>query len=209
MDQDSADEVILVHGVWMFGMELRLLGKRLREQGFRVSYFHYMSIFGSPEEAATRLAERLNRSDSRVHIVAHSLGGVISLKALALREHALSGRMVFIGTPAQGAGAARRLQKLNVGWLLGKSLDVLVEPALLPGLLPETATIAGDRRFGIGQVFGGMETPHDGTVAVAETRLPGASDHCVVHGNHFGMLFMKEVAQRVAEFLRNGRFTLC
>ena len=83
---------------------------------------------------------------------------------------------------------------------------MLVDPGPLPENLPQTMVIAGDVPLGMGRLFGGMETPHDGTVAVAETVVRGAADHCVIHGNHFGMLFMKEVSRLIAEFLREGRF---
>jgi hypothetical protein len=43
-------------------------------------------------------------------------------------------------------------------------------------------------------------------VAVAETRLPGLADHCVVESSHTSLLFSPEVARRVACFLREGQF---
>jgi hypothetical protein len=43
-------------------------------------------------------------------------------------------------------------------------------------------------------------------VTVAETRLPGLTDHCVVESNHTSLLFSVDVARLSAEFLNHGRF---
>jgi hypothetical protein len=59
---------------------------------------------------------------------------------------------------------------------------------------------------GVGAVLAHLVGEHDGTVAVAETRLPGLADHCVVESSHTSLLFSPEVARRVACFLREGQF---
>ena len=43
-------------------------------------------------------------------------------------------------------------------------------------------------------------------MAVAETRLPGITDHCVVAASHSGLLFSSEAAAQTVAFLRHGRF---
>jgi hypothetical protein len=43
-------------------------------------------------------------------------------------------------------------------------------------------------------------------MAVAETRLPGIADHCVIETNHTGLLFSPEAARQVMQFLHGGRF---
>lgn len=47
---------------------------------------------------------------------------------------------------------------------------------------------------------------HDGTVYVAETRLPNAADHIILPVTHTGMLHDKTVARQTAYFLRHGCF---
>ncbi|RBH04597.1 alpha/beta hydrolase, partial [Xanthomonas oryzae pv. oryzae] len=46
----------------------------------------------------------------------------------------------------------------------------------------------------------------DGTVALAETRLPGLRDHCVMRASHSGLLRSPEAAAQALAFLRCGRF---
>ena len=67
-------------------------------------------------------------------------------------------------------------------------------------------TIAGDVPVGFGSVLGGLDKPHDGTVAVSETRLKGATDHAVLHCTHTSLLWSPKVAEYVQRFLRDGRF---
>jgi hypothetical protein len=66
--------------------------------------------------------------------------------------------------------------------------------------------VAGDVPLGFGRLLGGLSSPNDGTVAVAETRLEGATDHVVLHCTHMSMLWSRPVAEQVVAFLRRGRF---
>jgi hypothetical protein len=51
-----------------------------------------------------------------------------------------------------------------------------------------------------------FDGPNDGTVAVSETRLPGAKDHLCVAVSHSGLVLSGEVADQVAAFLGSGAF---
>jgi hypothetical protein len=77
------------------------------------------------------------------------------------------------------------------------------------GALPagiDVGMIAGCVPRGLGGLFAGFRGDHDGTVAVAETRVPGLADHVVVRASHSGLLFSDAVARQAAHFLRHGRF---
>jgi hypothetical protein len=73
-----------------------------------------------------------------------------------------------------------------------------------PGAL---GTIAGTRRLGTGQFFAHFDEANDGTVGVSETVIPGLDDHLELPRSHMGMLFAKDVADQVAHFLRNSKFS--
>jgi len=66
--------------------------------------------------------------------------------------------------------------------------------------------IVGTREFGIGHVLGGLMQPSDGTVAIAETELPGAADTVHIASTHTTLLLAAETARQVVAFLRAGRF---
>ena len=59
---------------------------------------------------------------------------------------------------------------------------------------------------GLGSLLGAMDDASDGTVALAETRLPGLSDHCVVRTSHSGLVVSPDAARQTAYFLRHGQF---
>jgi hypothetical protein len=68
--------------------------------------------------------------------------------------------------------------------------------------------IAGTQRIGVGQYLAQFEEDCDGTVAVSETRLPGATDHLSLPVSHLGLLVSARVARETGLFLQEGRFSL-
>lgn len=205
--------VVYVHGLWLWGGESFLLRRRLaRELGVECRTFSYRSVSASIDENAAALGAYLGsvRAET-LHLVAHSMGGLVILKMFErLGARALPpGRIVFMGSPVRGSVSAERLLRLPLGRvLLGRSGgEVLLdhsERRWVGGR--ELGVIAGDRAAGMGRLLGSMDGPSDGTVAVGETDLPGASDSLRLHVSHSGMVFSREVARQVAEFLREGRF---
>jgi hypothetical protein len=67
----------------------------------------------------------------------------------------------------------------------------------------DVLTLAGSQPLGLGRMVTDLPEPHDGTVAVEETRLEHARS-CVLPVSHTGMLLSREVATCVARFLRTG-----
>ena len=203
------ETVILLHGIYMHGLFLRPLARRLRESGFRTLVFNYPGLRRSSAANAACLAERVVRVDAAmVHYVGHSLGGLVLRHLMAEHESRLPpGRCVTLGTPHGGSAVARRIQDCRLGWLLGASRD----QALLGGspdwpVRRELGSLAGIARYGIGRVLVALPEPHDGTVTVEETRCPGMRDHIIIPGNHTGLLYSTEVVRQTAAFLRHGRF---
>lgn len=104
------DHVILLHGLWMRGFALLLLHRRMMEAGFRVHRFDYMSVAASQPRILNSLQAQiheLGQDAHRVHLVGHSLGGLLALRACV--DVALPpGRVVCLGSPLKGSAAARR-----------------------------------------------------------------------------------------------------
>lgn len=201
--------VILVHGIYMHGLLMRPLAKHLRSNGFGTLTFNYPSLRYSSTANAARLAERVERLDAgAVHYVGHSLGGLVLRHLMAGHGSRLPpGRCVTLGTPHRGSLVADWMRRRHLGWLLGASRD----QALLGGApdWPPTrdlGSLAGIARHGIGRLLVRLPEPHDGTVAVAETRCPGMRDHVCVPGNHTCLLYSSPVIPQIVSFLRSGRF---
>jgi pimeloyl-ACP methyl ester carboxylesterase len=211
-DCPPAEHVILLHGLWMRGFALAMLHRRLIAAGFRVHRFDYLSVAASEQRIVERLHARMQalaEEAAAVHLVGHSLGGLLALRACAEASTLPDGRIVCLGSPLLGSAAARHFAALGHGSeaLLGRNRELLQEGFTAWGGCRQVGVIAGCTPLGLGAMLGHLQGQHDGTVAVEETRLPGLTDHCVVESNHMGLLFSADVAERVRRFLAAGRFT--
>lgn len=204
-----AERVILVYGLWMNPLTLYPLGHKLERCGFPVTAFRYATV-GSPlEENAARLAEVLRgERDETLHLVGHSLGGLVILRALGLRRESRVKRVVLLGTPVAGSLAGRNFGRSRTGrWMLGKTLPIWSAPP--PPAVPdgvEVGVLAGSLPIGLGRLVARLPRPNDGAVSVAETRLEGAADSIVLPVSHTAMIFSGRAARQVCAFLRNGKF---
>ncbi|HEX7524509.1 MAG TPA: alpha/beta fold hydrolase, partial [Candidatus Deferrimicrobium sp.] len=117
----KSEAVVLIHGLWMTGTEMRVLGGRLEESGFRVRYFRYHSWRGGLAQAADALREFVEATEGeRVHLVGHSLGGVVIAKMLEEAPRSRPGRVAMLGSPMGGSATARIVSRCRVGrWLVG------------------------------------------------------------------------------------------
>lgn len=205
---DHREPVLLLHGVWTRSLALLPLAMRLRAQGFRPILFDYASLTGGPAPSVDRLAAKMLAlgSDGPVHLVGHSLGGLIALETLISYHGLPTGRVVCLGSPLAGSCCARGLAHKRLGTVLGRSARLLKS-----GLheLPrgrEVGVVAGSTSIGLGRLFAEFDGLNDGTVAVWETRLPGLADHRVLPVSHSSMVFSRPVAELTGGFLTHGRF---
>ncbi len=209
-DNAPREAVVLVHGIWMTGLDMRLLARRLRRCGFTPHVFSYASVRRTPAENARRLADFVARIEApAVHFVAHSLGGLVLLHLFHGCPPTRPGRVVMLGVPARGSEVGRRVAR-------SRCLRFVVGKAVVNGVLGdapgwhcerELGIIAGDRSMGMGWFMpGALRGPNDGTVRVEETRLAGAKAHRVVHLSHIWLVLSARVARMVCRFLRTGLF---
>ena len=202
-----SDHVILLHGLWMRGFTLAALRGRLQRAGFAVDLFDYASVFRDPEISIERLTARVQAAPGPVHFVGHSLGGLIALQTLQRAPQLTQGRVVCLGVPLRGSAAARGVARLPGGSLvIGKSLEILRNGIERWEGQQAVGAIAGRLPIGFGVAMRALASPHDGTVSVAETELPGLTDHIVVPATHTGLLFSQQAADQTITFLRGARF---
>ena len=202
--------MIVVHGLWMTGAVCALQRAQLARCGYRTFAFSYPSIRLPLDEIASRLAQAVSAlRTSPVHLVAHSLGGLVVLDMLALHPDLPIGRVVLLATPCAGSRTAQRLARWKTTRaLIGKAiLQWQPERGLTSAQAFEVGMIAGTRRFGLGQLFTRLPAPHDGAVCVDETRLPGLRDHLSLPVSHSGMIVSARVTRQVCSFLEQGHFT--
>lgn len=187
---------------------MQLLARRLRRVGYRTVLFSYPSLRTSIPNNARFLQSFIQSFDTTVvHLVAHSLGGLVVRYLVAQAPHLPFGRTVTLGTPHQGSHIARELHISRLKFILGRSATqgLLGDAPPWPTKL-ELGSLAGTQNAGIGRFIGTNLVPADGTVAVAETFLQGMTDHICLPVSHTGLLISPTVAVQVSAFLATGRF---
>lgn len=213
--------VVYVHGLWLNGWESLLLRRRLsRQLNCEALSFHYSSVGAGLRENARALAAFLMqlRADT-LHLVGHSMGGLMILELFETRAAADDktagsallppGRIVLLGSPVRGSLAARNLAQSPLG---RRVLGLTAHEVLLPASdrrwtgARDLGVIAGSIPVGFGRFMGPFDSPSDGTVLVDETHLIGAKQHLTLRTTHSGMVYSAVVARETASFLRDGRF---
>jgi len=214
--------VVYVHGLWLRGHEAVLLRRRLAKAlDVETRSFTYSSVGATVTDNALALEKYLAKIPADiVHLVGHSLGGLVILKLFELVGLAADGslaggvalppgRIVLLGSPVRGSRSAQRLARLPFGRAM---LGVMAGEVLLSSRdsrwdgRRDLGVIAGDLAIGLGRLLGPMGAPSDGTVLVEETDLPGAAEQLRLRVSHSGMPYSAAVARQTAAFLRGGRF---
>lgn len=209
---------LFVHGLWMTGAESFVMKRRLAARGWALRVLPYSSMTENMDTVARRCARVAQSLASRtlapVHLVGHSLGGLVIYRMFELGLLApdrFSGdfcRVVFMGTPVRGSQSARMLSGFGPAQHLLGAVGKSCLPQGVPGkwrFAAQLGIIAGTAPHGLGRLLARFEGPNDGTVGVAETQLEGATSCCELPVSHAGMWFSDEVVACVARFLETGR----
>ncbi len=212
MNADSAGKglVVLLSGLWMPSLVMTPLALRLRRSGFASVRFGYASVRRNLSENAQRLADFLQGLDAeRLHLVGHSLGGVLAMHTVSTHRPARVKNVVLIGSPYRDSYAGRHLASGPVGrGMVGNTVaEWLGAPR--PGAPPGVAVgvIAGTVPYGLGMLVApGQPRPTDGVVTVDETAVPGMTARICLPVSHSSMLVSANVARCVVRFLEVGAF---
>ncbi len=183
---------------------------RFRRRGYKARVFRHFPWVGTLESKAAALRDCVPPvSDaSSLHLIGHSLGGLIILRMLAGHVPKNLGRIVTMGTPHLGSAAVDRLSQHLFGRpLIGRALSDACHfaPLDLPASC-ELGTLAGKRTFCRLATALGHRSPNDTIVAAAEARHPSAVDHILLKTSHAGMLISRSVSNQVIHFLEKGQF---
>lgn len=196
--------VVLLHGLWMPGLSMAWHARQLRKAGFDPHVFAYRAVSDGPQAVVAALLEHLREP---ADILGHSLGGLLALRALQQNPQLPVRRLVCLGSPLCGSAAATGLaRRLLPAAALGRAAGLLHQGCTPWQGRAHIGAIAGNVRFGLGRLFSGDGGEGDGTVAVAETRLPGLNDHVLVPASHSGLLVSAQASQQAIAFLRHGAF---
>jgi pimeloyl-ACP methyl ester carboxylesterase len=205
--------VVYVHGLWMIGAEALLLQHRLwRQRGYQVHVFRYRSVHQPMEQIVAALRDVIAGLPAQnIHLLGHSLGGLVILEYLSRHSMDRPGRVVFLGAPVMGSRTAERFGRFGLTRaMLGRAVrEQLLEPRVRRWTAQrELGVIAGTVPLGFGLLVMRFDEPSDGTIAVSETRIPGASAYLTLPVSHMGLLLSERVAREAGSFLEHGRFGL-
>jgi len=209
VEKSTKETVVLVHGLWMRGWVMTLLGLRLQRCGFHTVVFSYPSMSNSLSQNALLLSNFVaGIAASQIHFIGHSLGGLLIMQMLAECPDPRVRRIVLIGSPCHASYAANKLARMGLGrYLIGRGmLQWLKQKVPECADWYEVGSIAGCISLGLGRLLGGLPSPNDGVVAVEETRISGTRDQIVLNESHSSMLISAGVAHQVCMFLQHGYF---
>ena len=207
------ESVILLHGIGRTRLSMRPLERALIAAGYRTENLTYpsrrLSIDAIADWLHPRLAE-LWRHSTRIHMVTHSMGGLVAARYLDVHgDRERTGRVVMLAPPLMGSEVAHALHRLpRYRWLFGPAGQQLTTSSGRDAMPPyyELGIIAGTSGglYPLGRAF--IPGAHDGRVAVARTRHPGMADHLVVPASHSFIMRNAEVQRQALHFLQHGSF---
>lgn len=209
------DTIVLVPGLYSPRMVMALMARRLDARGFSTLILSNRFLSESPAENAQRMLQQIKALDSAtVHLLGHSLGGIVIMHLLkqnseqAERDQIAPGRIVLMAAPVRGSELARALfAKRWCRPILGKSVDEGLlgnVPKALHGR--ETGVISGSSRRGLSALFFKLTGTNDGVVSQSETELDDVDDAVCIPQSHALMLFSNQSVEKSAAFFRHGRF---
>lgn len=196
----------------MNSVEMLYLRHKLETSGFTVHNFFYPTVRKSVAENTQTLCKKIHDLKlDQLHIIAHSMGGIMTMHLLEHCKDLPMGRVVMLGTPLNGSYTAHKVS----AWPL---VNQLLEKSMPEGLdgsfeLPESTNrdvgmIAGSNdSLGFGILFGGLPEDSDGTVLLSETKHSLLKEHIIVDATHTGMIFSRKISELAMAFLKTGSFS--
>jgi pimeloyl-ACP methyl ester carboxylesterase len=194
------DTIVLAHGLGGRPLLMRPLAHWLKRHFGQVINWGYPSLWSPIESHGKDFAALLRQLDleengGRIHLVGHSMGGIIARLALAEYTPKRLGRFVMIAPPNRGSRVARHLAP-HLGRFIPPITQLTDDSASFVCTMPAPAA----------PELGIIAAELDFMVAEDNTRLGCECDHVVVPGLHSTLLWSVETAEQVRHFLETGRF---
>jgi Predicted acetyltransferases and hydrolases with the alpha/beta hydrolase fold len=210
------ETVVLIHGYNKDESDMFPLKSNLIDLGYNCVTINFPTRFGTLGDCSNVLQSELSKmlpsmsKQQRIHLVGHSMGGLIIRSYLARSSFPNLGRCVLIAPPNSGSKLADLAQKVvpPVSKVFKPLIDLktngtqISKPVSFP--CPEIGIIAGNKSNLFLGIF--LHNENDGRVEVDSTKLEGMKDFIVKRYGHKEIHHKYDIAILIDNFLRNGRF---
>ena len=207
------ETVVLLHGLGRGKSIMDKMESRMSAAGYVPVVIGYASIGRTPQEILADVSAQLNTvtadTNSRIHFVGHSLGGLLIRAYLDSNRIKNLGKVVLIGSPNKGTPLVDYFREAWVLKLAGPIAAALgtdknnFPHSLHPPYYP-VGIIAGTAGWFNNE--GIIPGDDDGIVPVESTKIEGMTDFILLPVSHSSLPKNEAVALQTIEFLRNGRF---
>ena len=195
---------------------MKKIGTYLTDAGYQVTNLDYPSTEKpiekiAAEDLSAAVKKCLEKAPCAIHVVTHSLGGIILREYLQTMKLPEGSRAVMIAPPNHGSEITDFL-KNNFFYrkIMGPPGQQLgTDPYSKPNTLKPVD-------YGIGIIAGNRDAfpmfsflfsgPNDGKVSVESAKLDGMADFIVVPCGHTFIMNDAMVMEQTAFFLKNGKF---
>lgn len=212
---EAADCVIMLHGLARTPASMEKAAAAFEESGYEVANVGYPSRKFPIEELAPLAIEAgLEEcpSNSVIHFVTHSLGGILVRYYLEQKDISNLGRVLMLAPPNQGSEVVDGIGRIPgykafngpAGLQLGTNENSV--PLALGPVSYEVGIIAGTRTINL-LLSQYLANPDDGKVSVENTKVEGMADFITVPSSHPFIMKSPLVIEQAISFIRTGQFT--
>ena len=175
------------------------LAEKIAKAGYKAKALDYPSTRRTIPEHGKWFSKELEKYDAdpdvlRIHVVTHSMGGIVTRESLNNNVPKKMGRVVMLAAPNKGSPGARRWRLLTPFF---KSMAAMSDA-------PDSYVNTMGEPDGV--EIGNIAGRSDAKVPVSFTHLDSQADHIVVDGYHTWIMDDDDVARYVINFLMTGRF---
>lgn len=192
--------VLFIHGIAAPRFVFLYLKWYLWRSGFRSRTFGYRSVFKTIPIHAERFVATLKQLDEdpnihEFHIVAHSMGGIVTRQALLqFRPNKLK-RFLMLATPNKGSSAARKM-----------SASIFRFSKTLKQISDEEGSYVRELGFPEGIEVGAIHASVDRVVTRESSRPLPEAPFLEFYSGHNDLLIRRTTAQAIVQFLETGSF---
>lgn len=212
------EHVIILHGMGRSYRAMKKIEENLLKNGYHVTNLNYPSTKKTIEKIASEdlhkaVTDCLSKKASAIHVVTHSLGGIVLRQYLQKNKLPDGSRAVMLAPPNSGSEIPDFLKE-NMNLLYkrimgppGQALgtDPSSKPNTLSPVQLEIGIIAGNKDSL--PIFSSLfDKPNDGKVSVESTKLEEMTDFIVVPCGHTFIMNDDSVNKQILHFLKNGFF---